>query len=359
MADQQRHLLLYVDVNKTMIMMDPIQGKDIDHVVNDILAEHSYGIVDSTTNEWTAQENGTISFSNYLRTNYPTNGGDKKKNKKIRKELRKTFTDPSNPGAHLKPDYHHLLDCLTLPSEIAHTAPAYDVGLETKYHFILPSFFNLILHLEREKRSFSIILRTFGQDIHQIAKEFNGFCQGKHPMYPTTLLDGTKPGSIDRRIHLPHGLGTFYRSNKETSLIVGTLNQPDCHEEGLKFYSNDESIQVVSGFQSIHTCLQAICTDYPSFAIRDDYYHWWKHDEAAEAGKLFLLDRNNPNALQLFFDDNILPHDPHIVDTRDIETGNIIPFEQTKDRHLIRVEPYEAICNTNYFIDKLIQAERS
>jgi len=49
---------------------------------------------------------------------------------------------------------------------------------------VLPSFFNLLLHLQKEKREFSLTFRTFGTELEQVAMELNMFCNGHHPLFP-------------------------------------------------------------------------------------------------------------------------------------------------------------------------------
>lgn len=64
--------------------------------------------------------------------------------------------------------------------------------------FLLPSFLKLIVYLKKNKRNFSIIFRTFGDDAENIKIEFNNFCDGLHPCYsgknktPLFKLNGQK-----------------------------------------------------------------------------------------------------------------------------------------------------------------------
>lgn len=43
---------------------------------------------------------------------------------------------------------------------------------------------------------------------------------------------------------------------------------------------------------------------------------------------------------------------PHIIDVRDLESFEPIPFADTKDKFIVRAEAFEAITNPNYFIEK-------
>lgn len=57
-------------------------------------------------------------------------------------------------------------------------------------HFLLRSFFELLLHLQRTRRDFGIVFRTFGTDSFEVATELNLFCAGQHPLYKGLRMDG-------------------------------------------------------------------------------------------------------------------------------------------------------------------------
>lgn len=74
---------------------------------------------------------------------------------------------------------------------------------------VLPSFFELLLHLDRTGREFTIVFRTFGTDITDVIEEVNLFATGQHPSYPGVQLSGQ--GRTDLRIKLPDQTGAFLR----------------------------------------------------------------------------------------------------------------------------------------------------
>jgi hypothetical protein len=74
---------------------------------------------------------------------------------------------------------------------------------------ILPSFFELLLHLDRTGRDFTVVFRTFGTDITDVVEEVNMFASGTHPSYPGVQLAGQ--GRTDLRISLPEQTGAFLR----------------------------------------------------------------------------------------------------------------------------------------------------
>ena len=46
---------------------------------------------------------------------------------------------------------------------------------------LLTSFFELLRKLKIDGRSFSVCFRSFGTDLIHMEKEYNSFCEGRHP----------------------------------------------------------------------------------------------------------------------------------------------------------------------------------
>jgi hypothetical protein len=87
-----------------------------------------------------------------------------------------------------------------------------------------------------------------------------------------------------------------------------------------------------------------------ALAIRD-YYHFWKsRNEFPRAGKLLLDNPEDSRIIQMFFDDNIGYTSAHIVDVRDVRTGESVPFSKVKNAQLNRAEPVNAILDDMFFV---------
>lgn len=302
------------------------------------------------------------------------------RNKKVRKVLRQDFTSPGNAGEALAHEHRVLLESLELPiiagdeqqrqaMQAAGLLQENESDDAPQYFFIVPAFFRLLQHLHARGTRFNLVFRTYGDDLARIATEFNCFCEGKHPFFQLNssypLMDG-RNGGVDRRIHLSpvgdngdaHRFGTFLRSHELTALVMGTFVQPRADDEShdLTFYEASLSrLQVVTGIPAIHEFLTTKWRErQATLAIRDFYPFWFRNCEDARAGKLMTVDPSgHENVHVMFFDDNILPHEPHIVDARDARDGTPLDFlGTTKDVHLLRVEPLEAICNQMFFIER-------
>lgn len=321
--------ILYFDVNKTMIMLDPIQGKGVDHVCNDILAETCYGRMENLVWQWNqlapCQVNSKedISYSNFIRSAYPNTGStaEMKTNKELRKGKRGSFL--SNEGIELRKYKSQLMAKLT------------------KTTWIIPAFFHFIIYLEKENVDYTLILRTFGCDLDHVVDDFNAFCDGKHPMFPSVCYNG-KNGTIDRRIQ---SFGTFYRTEKHTTLILNTIQQYE-HHSSVEY----EDMDKVDGWNNIHHYFNEKLTTKTCMAIRDDYHHWWTNRQSSSAGKPMTIDTSS-TVHPIFFDDNILQHDAHIVDLRNVD-GTVVDYSISKDKYLIPVQPLMAILQDDYYIEK-------
>lgn len=92
-----------------------------------------------------------------------------------------------------------------------------------------------------------------------------------------------------------------------------------------------------------------------SMFLQDDFTFWNNNCESDQCGKIYLIDQNKSNVIQIFFDDNIERDRAHIVDVRDISTFTPIDFSVAKNKFIFRVEPLKVIAEDNYFI-KIIEA---
>lgn len=106
-----------------------------------------------------------------------------------------------------------------------------------------------------------------------------------------------------------------------------------------------------------------------SVGLVDDYSWWEANDERDDAGKLLLVDAEltrrtklaaksgekvrlgSEDVVHVFLDDNIERDRAHIVDVRCKATFTPLPFEDTQNTVLFKVEPYQAITDANYFVD--------
>jgi len=397
----RRPLYINLDVNKTMIISDV--GVDVPAMINSILSEITYGIVDKTTGKWTIHTDGQvggISYTEFLENRTKSaNPEEKDDYKKEEKVLKNTFTDIGQPGNSRKKDHDSLLNILKIqPAELLNIAKTIlekqtvesldkelavrpigqlkelaksedkDVKREAKkeldsinginkifdtgYRFILPSIFNLIRWVVRERPGSKFVIRTFGYDGPKIVRELNLFFKGEHP-FEVAPINADSP-KVKEYIMTKRERGEYKRTDTEDTLTFTESPLDGKYTEAVGAENIYKTINDI--FKAGHSLIET----------RDDFEYWNAHKKEKDQGnfgKLIYINRekikNDPlEPLPIFFDDNIMDDKAGIVDVRDIDKPSvIIPFKEVRDIYAIKAEPYEAIRDPNYFITKILKAE--
>ena len=256
---------------------------------------------------------------------------ERERRRKARQDLKRRFTDRGQPGAMFSSVHAAVVDELSR----AQAAACRDGDGEKKkcvercvhgHHLlrptVLPSFFNLLLHLQAQRRRFTLVLRSFGTDLPAVIDEINAFAEGRHPSYPGARLDGSD-GRVDVRISEGRGhLGAFVRLSSRTdgtSLLLGAPRELlAAREYGpkdlLAAARATRGAKLLRSFGDIHAAVagpppwkensrdeqEGDGGEQPAYsgngivsralALRDYYPFWKASGERGRAGKLFLLD---------------------------------------------------------------------
>lgn len=285
--NESRHLILHFDVNKTILMSDLASGKSTSDTLNAILSECTWGYIrkdapidinERKPSDWILyskvpstlkpiHEDKTINlitFGSYLEQ-YSTINRD------VRKSLKANYTLKGNIGEIFRPYLDTIILNMTPNNDIINKNKEknYEFLSETTYH-LLPSFFHLMIKLDELNAHFSIVFRTFGIDIPEIAKEYNIFCEGKHPLFPCRVMDGSD-GRIDRRLIIPKYSGVMHRTSDDAISGISLAHIG----ENNSVVVTKSSVNVV---QTINNWIKRggpTCT----VAIQDDYDWWAKCNE--------------------------------------------------------------------------------
>eukprot|EP00755_Sulcionema_specki_P030654 Sspe_Gene.18629::Locus_6718_Transcript_1_1_Confidence_1.000_Length_1158::g.18629::m.18629 len=338
-------LVLHMDVNKTLVMADPAAGVSHDGMINSILSESCWGTVPPDVlkeaeavppedrmrfaSHWTYKEGpcenqpapDTVTFADYVERVL-------KLPWKEYKALKTAFTDKGAPGEQVAGFYQRLQGALEGEMKI------------------FPSFYNMVKILADEGRSFRIVFRTFGIDLPHIIKEWNAFCQGKHPDFPTF-------SSPDHMVREPDGTATFWRDEAGIHLAF-------CGWEG----GVSSSLSHVTVAHGVHKCAAAInakITTSPPYglAIRDCYEWWDRSGRSCDSGKILPIDPSADSPHHIFFDDNIERDRMQIVDARCLDTGRTLTYQEVVGTYAVRVLPIEAALDRDYFINAVRRCEES
>lgn len=88
---------------------------------------------------------------------------------------------------------------------------------------------------------------------------------------------------------------------------------------------------------------------YQYLLIQDDYNVWHHHDETSYFGKPLIVGRGT--ARQVFFDDHCKPNEDCIIDVRDVESKQEVPFLGHFEKYTFEADPIEIVLNENYFVE--------
>jgi len=203
--------------------------------------------------------------------------------------------------------------------------------------------------------------------LDDVAREFNAFCEGRHPLFPGVTLDGSD-GGVDYRVKFEDqcGFGTFFRSEEQCALVLGSMEQPTAGQ-GLEFYEGKDVEITTGSLETIHQRLQRLTRKPGTIALRD-YFPYWRSrglgtdPDVPNGGKLMVLDPMLDPAAphEVFFDDNIRMDATKIVDVRmrrmpskNIWVQYLLPC------HLVRAEPLQSVTNANYFVEHVTRLAAS
>eukprot|EP01084_Bolivina_argentea_P078983 143333_1 len=396
LSSNTNHLILHFDINKTIVMSDAVQGKGLKGVINDGISECSWGQVYNINNcpsnyiynksfiinnqIWKPispytitpiqPNNNLISFMSWIKQQhpYPNNKTDQ-----IIKHKRRSYTLRfielfNNQINEISETYINTYNQMLTKME---------TGNNGKPIYIIPAFWNCIHDLIKYKRSFSIIFRTFGTDIHDVMEAFNIFCRkygydGTQNNIPNLLLETANIGTINCDMKNGKSLiiGIKGRNPMDRTKEITNMSLNEFYKmDRMKWYYDkqsemkDENIKILCNEEHIYEYIKNESLKYKTMMFSDDYLWWSIHGENSDGGKMFILDDNDKNIHQMFFDDNFEFDRAGIVDVRklNVDNGKVCVSDQQwnklKMKHLCKAEPVELMLNDNYFIEHIVDFE--
>lgn len=176
-----------------------------------------------------------------------------------------------------------------------------DMFGEGKFHMI-PSFFRTLVFNKKQKREFSVIFRSMGNELDKIVWEFNQFCIGQHPCFsgrngtPLVKFDGSK-GTKDLRIKGANQQAIYFRESdqlKDTYLVTNADQRVSVHfsdmEDAINQVEEYEDCKILKTpilqYQHILETLKKNST----MTIQDDAYNWEQSKQSRDQGRLLLVD---------------------------------------------------------------------
>ena len=201
----ERRIICHFDINKCIIICDPVKGYTMEDSLNSILTEVIWGEVDSSIpidnpDAWriisnrpstSAPKPGAVTFSHYLEC---LSGLPRSR----RSPLVRGFTSKGGKGENCRSALEELRRAMTVPDMERGISEETYQFVRNGHYFILPSFFNFINEMHRRALNFKVVFRTFGTDLSEICKEMNLFFSGKHALFSPLSTEMQK-----YRLHLP------------------------------------------------------------------------------------------------------------------------------------------------------------
>jgi len=244
---------------------------------------------------------------------------------------------------------------------------------------ILPSFFRTVAELvtmqkEHGGPAITIVFRTFGTDLPEIAKAITAFARGQHKDYPNF---------IHPEYELP--VDRLYQAKWMISCQTDNTEEYQYHlfpYSGERDVASEQSA-VALGDEQVLTLLHNTNGGHV-FGIREDYDMWRKHNWEPWAGKPVWVTKqskeDNPSEIyhhHVLFDDNIhnLPHDgiasvrrPVVDTTIHREAKSEASFTRYESLpgteiqamhglHLIRVPTVEPMLNHDWFLQQVAKVQ--
>jgi hypothetical protein len=368
----RKHLILHMDINKTIIQVDQAGGRSLEDVLNSNVAATVYGTVDSKDGTWKAlfgpfdksaippssATDEILTYDAYIdRLHCEPQGMQELPRKEkdtvwksisnLRRQATGKFTHTGEPGAAYAP----LV-------ELQRQHLQHDDG----YYHIIPSFFKLINTLSELDMSFTLIFRTFGSDLDSVLREWKTFIQGEHVCKPS--------GPILQKMREKYTeplCGSVYRHKDEMYICYGP--QASLSSRLSAEFDEADSFRILEHLKHVRGCTAASKTSFAELkdhlveyfaqsnnvgGLVDYYPNWAQGAERRTGGKVFPLSLKDESNYYVFFDDNIFIGDERsIVDVREADGAESIMDPEVEKRYCVQVNAFKAIVNDNYFIDKL------
>lgn len=284
-----------MDINRTLIAEDNGKGLGPDKCLAAILSadpkySHTWGndLEEITYKKWVDEKLCPGSYQDPVL-------------KKKRESYHTEFVDAARDKNH------------PMFNEISHEYNSLLEALETQgSRKVFKSFSNLVTYLKEGNYSFSVILRTFGNDLAWVSQEL-----------------------------AQDSLNFIYGSFRE-----GVLS--NSAEKIILLHLNDRVLsdpaEMISAFEP-----------GKHYAIQDSYDWWKQHNQKEKGGKPFPIDISDKQVLSIFFDDDANNSKRQIL--------NVMPIgEKTNLNGLIAmgrvvaVDTRKAILDSNYYITAVEKA---
>mmetsp|Transcript_18985 Transcript_18985/g.24615 ORF Transcript_18985/g.24615 Transcript_18985/m.24615 type:complete len:422 (-) Transcript_18985:100-1365(-) len=345
-------LCLHLDVNETLILGDEAGGDTFAESLHKIIAKQAIIRCRSEKTEISVDElldnctwndgrslratmerkNDDISPELFVGWHVPENYVRFYRTEPLKKAYAKRFCDEGSPGACYAP-IQEKADMAMRWNE--NDMEAKHIALRRgPYRYIIPAFWRLLEHLVATKRRATLIIRTYGSDLSDIAAAFKAYAEYKNDVQYNGLADLIKPEHCFKVQRTDTGMKFTRNDGIE-------LNEAQALEE-----MERDDVQI--------RCL----------GFLDDYYFWKSRGHDPSAGKPLWL--GHVSARHIFLDDNI--HNDPInsivairLKTPDSNFRSLDGYTTLRLQNiaLVRVPTIQVVLNPDWFIERLLACENN
>jgi len=346
----ERTLIIHFDVNETILIGDQAAHCSFSDCVNNVIAKNAYvrNQVEGDDNRYWVDGTPIKTGTNPppLRPEFEWPPGCQPYYRAFRDGGR-TFTEEGNDGEGRRGVFDGICKALEWPTANVTEADARlcvgggggvvgSGGDGGNRHYLLPAFFRTICELEKRKRKYCIVIRTFGKDISGVVDAINAFAEGCHlPQYPAV-----------KDI-------TITKNNMWTSKYSADGSYSWSSADGRALHTEDEILQVIQSNKCV--------------ACKDDYSYWKNNGYTPESGKPVWVTWDDDRYHHIFFDDNIhnLADDSIVAVRARARLGQ--PFKPVPGKetlslhgiHIVRVPTYMPIFDEDWFMKQIELCERA
>ncbi|XP_074498931.1 uncharacterized protein LOC141772149 [Sebastes fasciatus] len=313
--DQRKKLVLHVDLNNTILVSDTVTAQGPVAALEGFLSTATWGQMSGQGKwEWLSDSasllppcDGAVSYySQFGRT--------------------PGFT--SAAGRRFRGILDEHLDLLRWPEGTKGDGELSVKGEGGRlYHWILPSFFQLLKDLVEERRDFAIIFRTFGTDLPRVLRALSrALNEGAHPLFPDLP---------DLKLNL--------------NMTPGKIR---CSKRGIVLSRGEDRMSSRDGERGLYQYLSSV----EGLGGFNDHFDWWASNSfSIRGGKPLWVDPFDQHVQHIFIDDNIRQNDEDTIvhpkvflDPGGAETRTACTSE-LYDITLVQTDLLQAISHPSYF----------
>ncbi|GAA6223727.1 uncharacterized protein LOC108884669 [Lates japonicus] len=317
--DHKKKIVLHVDLNNTILVSDAVTGQGTVTALDYFLTTVTWGKMSKHGKwEWLSDSPSLLPPCEDAVSYYSQFGRIP------------GFTSAAGRRFRGLLDAH--LDLLRWPEGVKEHKELSVKGEDGRlYHWILPSFFQLLKDLAQEGREFAILFRTFGTDLPRVLRAVHrALNEGAHPLFPDLpdlkLSVNMTPGKI--------------RCSKRGIVLSRAEDRVSTREGERGLYQYLSSVQGLGGFQ--------------------DHFDWWASNTfSIQGGKPLWVDPFDQQVQHIFIDDNIRQNDEDTIvhpkvflDPGGNET-RIASTSELYDITLVQNDLLRAISDPNYFTQRV------